>query len=107
MGMLLQKCGGNQRAEAYIERTSAQICDTMSFALASGMEKGSKRVKARAMAGGVGSLMSIKVTNGLPLQRDMLSERWLRLQLARGCVPEHRCYGTFRVTAAVFAKNGD
>jgi hypothetical protein len=49
----------------------------MSFALASGMEKGSKRDKARAMAGGVGSLMSIKVTNGLPLQRDMLSERWL------------------------------
>lgn len=77
MCMLLQKCGGNQRAEAYIERTSAQICDTMSFALASGMEKGSKRDKARAMAGGVGSLMSIKVTNGLPLQRDMLSERWL------------------------------
>lgn len=95
----------NKRAAAYIERTSAQICETMSLALTSGMGKGSNRDKARAMDGGVGSLISIKVTNGLPLQRDTLSAKWLRLQLAWGCMPEHGCYGTFRVTAAVFAKN--
>jgi hypothetical protein len=69
MGMSLQQCGENKRAAAYIERTSAQICETMSLALTSGMGKGSKRDKARAMDGGVGSLISIKVTNGLPLQR--------------------------------------
>jgi hypothetical protein len=53
---------------ADIERTSAHTCDTMSLALASGMGKGSSRDSARAMARGVGSLISMTVTNGLPLQ---------------------------------------
>jgi hypothetical protein len=53
---------------ADIERTSAHTCDTMSLAFASGMGKGSSRDSARAMARGVGSLISMTVTNGLPLQ---------------------------------------
>ena len=57
------------------------MCDTTSLALASGMEKGNRRDNARAMAGGVGSLMSMKVTNGLPLQTYAMSAMWLRLQL--------------------------
>jgi hypothetical protein len=53
---------------ADIERTSAHTCDTMSLALASGMGKDSSRESARDMARGVGSLISMTVTNGLPLQ---------------------------------------
>jgi hypothetical protein len=51
-----------------MERTSAQIWATTSLALASGRGKGSRRDRARAIAGGVGSLISITVTNGLPLR---------------------------------------
>jgi hypothetical protein len=57
------------------------MCDTTSLALASGMEKGNRRDNARAIAGGVGSLMSMKVTNGLPLQTQAMSATRLHLQL--------------------------
>jgi len=55
------------RGDADIERTSAQHCDTTSLALASGRGKGSRRLRARDIAAGVGSLISMTVTKGWPL----------------------------------------
>lgn len=61
--------GGSDRGgEADIDRTSAHTFATTSLALASGMGKGSKRTSARAIAAGVGSLISMTVTKGWPLK---------------------------------------
>jgi hypothetical protein len=93
--------------DVHIERTSAQMCDTTSLALASGTVKGSKRDSARAIAGGVGSHISMKVTKGLPLQIKSMSGTRQFPVCTRGCIPKDRGYGVFRIAAAVFAEDGD
>ena len=97
---------------ADIERTSAHTCDTMSLALASGMGKGSSRDSARAMARGVGSLISMTVTNGLPLQwgggKGQVTTA-AKISAAKGhvCAPENGGHGIFSVAAAVLAHDCD
>ena len=75
------------------------------------MGKGSSRASARAMARGVGSLISMTVTNGLPLQwgggKGQITTAKISAAKWHVCAPENGGHGIFSVAAAVLAHDCD